>query len=181
MTYLRSNSCLAVDRSLSPILLGLHAAAQMGACQVWTWGKGAGVARGEVAIPVPARRTCLGASSSLVASSACGPHARRLQPLPSHILRVQAASVRSVLGTQPASECGRAGHWGLMQDIDSRVSLGMCPCPWGSWGGSGPSPSHPKFLLKGLTKMRSLFPWPPTPNVNHISFMAFSFSEKHIV
>ena len=106
----------------------------------------------------------------------CSPH-------PSHTLREQAAGVRSVLGAQPGSE-GRpcrplwpdAGH--RLQGVPGDESL-----PLGIVGGSGSSPPRPDFLLKGLTKRRSLSPCPPTPvpNVNLISFMAFSFGEKHIV
>lgn len=144
MTYLRLNSCLAVDRSLSPILLGLHAAAQMGDCQVWTWGKGAGVARGEVAIPVPARRICLGPAAPSWPPLLVGHMLAGCSPFPSHTLRVQAASVRSVLGTQPASECRPCGPLGpdaghRLQGVPGDLSL-----PLGIMGGgSGPSPPHP--------------------------------------
>ena len=48
-------------------------------------------------------------------------------------------------------------------------------------GGSGTSFSHLNSVLKGLTKAKSSYPCLAVPDANYMSFVAFSFSEKHIV
>lgn len=191
-------SCLPLDRSLFPILQGLHVTPCMGCCRVDArQGSRCGQRGGCHSCPCALHRP-LGASSAWGPAVPSWPllllgHTPRLQPPPSHRLRAQAgarshhqgAGVRSVLGTQPGSEgrpcwplCPDAGHG--LQGVPGDKSLPLGIVGGGFWA----LPTPPQFPFEGLDKEEAplpLSPQLPAPNVNHISFMAFSFSEKHIV
>lgn len=123
-------------------------------------GVGAGLGRTEVAAPVPAAGTgisCLfysGDGRFILASFAMALMLPGCRSTEHRHSGCRWPVWGQHWGPSWRVRADSTGHCGLTQGTDSRVSLGICPCPPGGCGDSGSSPPQPTFLSEGLTKTR---------------------------